>query len=135
MVPEKPKRRTRKAAAKPVVEAEDVAEVKETVAAETQVETIAEPKSTEPVVTSSESEDRKPKRSGWWQKKGFSKKPGRLPAALLRMTKPAETPVFFMFCRRTAPFQSMAELLHAFCCGNQSSSRRTASSISSTLPA
>lgn len=71
VVPEKPKRRTRKAAAKPVVEAEDVAEVKETVAAETQVETIAEPKSTEPVVTSSESEDRKPKRSGWWQKKGF----------------------------------------------------------------
>ncbi|MFB8340844.1 Rne/Rng family ribonuclease [Brucella cytisi] len=63
---EKPKRRTRRAAAKPAVE------VEETVAVEAEVATIAEPqKSTEPVVTSSESEDQKPKRAGWWQKKGF----------------------------------------------------------------
>lgn len=63
---EKPKRRTRRAAAKPAVE------VEETVAVEAEVTTIAEPqKSAEPVVTSSESEDQKPKRAGWWQKKGF----------------------------------------------------------------
>ncbi|MCH4539305.1 ribonuclease E/G [Ochrobactrum sp. POC9] len=63
---EKPKRRTRRAAAKPVVE------VEETVVVEAEVATIAEPqKSAEPVVTSSESEDQKPKRGGWWQKKGF----------------------------------------------------------------
>ncbi|MEN3141774.1 ribonuclease E/G [Ochrobactrum sp. WV_118_8] len=63
---EKPKRRTRRAAAKPAVE------VEETVAVEAEVATIAEPqKSAEPVVTSSESEDQKPKRAGWWQKKGF----------------------------------------------------------------
>jgi len=63
---EKPKRRTRRAAAKPAVE------VEETVTVEAEVTTIAEPqKSAEPVVTSSESEDQKPKRAGWWQKKGF----------------------------------------------------------------
>ncbi len=64
---EKPKRRTRRAAAKPAVEVEETAAVE---AAE--VKTIAEPqKSAEPVVTSSEGEDQKPKRAGWWQKKGF----------------------------------------------------------------
>ncbi len=66
--PAKPKRRTRKAAAKPVVE------VEETVAVEAEVATVTEPqKSAEPVVTSSESEgeEQKPKRAGWWQKKGF----------------------------------------------------------------
>ena len=63
---EKPKRRTRRAAAKPAVE------VEETAAVEAEVTTIAEPqKSAEPVVTSSEGEDQKPKRAGWWQKKGF----------------------------------------------------------------
>jgi len=63
---EKPKRRTRRAAAKPVVE------VEETVVVEGEVALMAEPqKSAEPVVTSSESEDQKPKRGGWWQKKGF----------------------------------------------------------------
>ncbi|MHC5230507.1 Rne/Rng family ribonuclease [Brucella sp. LJL56] len=63
---EKPKRRTRRAAAKPIVE------VEETVLAEAEVATVAEPqKSAEPVVTSSESEEQKPKRAGWWQKKGF----------------------------------------------------------------
>lgn len=64
---EKPKRRTRRAAAKPAVEVEETAAVE---AAE--VTTIAEmQKSAEPVVTSSEGEDQKPKRAGWWQKKGF----------------------------------------------------------------
>ncbi|MFK0683214.1 ribonuclease E/G [Ochrobactrum sp. BD67] len=64
---EKPKRRTRRAAAKPAVEVEETAAVE---AAE--VTTIAETqKSAEPVVTSSEGEDQKPKRAGWWQKKGF----------------------------------------------------------------
>ncbi|MFK4819204.1 ribonuclease E/G [Ochrobactrum quorumnocens] len=59
----KPKRRTRKAAAKP--------EVEEAVA-ETEVAPAAEPqKVSEPVVTSSETEEQKPKRGGWWQKKGF----------------------------------------------------------------
>lgn len=63
---EKPKRRTRRAAAKPAAEVED------TVAVEADVATIAEPeKNAEPVVTSSESEEQKPKRAGWWQKKGF----------------------------------------------------------------
>ncbi|MEJ5019213.1 ribonuclease E/G [Ochrobactrum vermis] len=63
---EKPKRRTRRAAAKPIVE------VEEAVVAEAEVATIAEPqKSAEPVVTSSEGEEQKPKRAGWWQKKGF----------------------------------------------------------------
>ena len=65
---EKPKRRPRKAAAKP--EVEETA-VKETVA-EAEVATIAEPqKVSEPVVTSSDAEEQKPKRGGWWQKKGF----------------------------------------------------------------
>jgi ribonuclease E len=60
----KPKRRTRKAAAKP--------EAEEAVAVEAEVAPAAEPqKVSEPVVTSSETEDQKPKRGGWWQKKGF----------------------------------------------------------------
>lgn len=63
---DKPKRRTRRAAVKPAVEEE------ETAAVEAEVTTIAEPqKNAEPVVTSSEGEDQKPKRAGWWQKKGF----------------------------------------------------------------
>ncbi|MBB4092583.1 Rne/Rng family ribonuclease [Ochrobactrum pecoris] len=63
---EKPKRRTRRAAAKPMVEVEEVA------VADAEVATVVEPqKSAEPVVTSSESEEQKPKRAGWWQKKGF----------------------------------------------------------------
>ncbi|WP_435658022.1 Rne/Rng family ribonuclease [Brucella pituitosa] len=60
----KPKRRTRKAAAKP--------EVEEAVVVEAEVAPAAEPqKVSEPVVTSSETEEQKPKRGGWWQKKGF----------------------------------------------------------------
>ncbi|KAA9361406.1 Rne/Rng family ribonuclease [Ochrobactrum quorumnocens] len=59
----KPKRRTRKAAAKPEVE-EAVVEAEVAPAAEPQ-------KVSEPVVTSSETEEQKPKRGGWWQKKGF----------------------------------------------------------------
>ncbi|ASV85145.1 ribonuclease E [Ochrobactrum quorumnocens] len=59
----KPKRRTRKAAAKPEVE-EAVVEADVAPAAEPQ-------KVSEPVVTSSETEEQKPKRGGWWQKKGF----------------------------------------------------------------
>jgi len=60
----KPKRRTRKAAAKP--------EAEEAVAVEAEIAPAAEPqKVSEPVVTSSETEDQKPKRGGWWQKKGF----------------------------------------------------------------
>ncbi len=63
---EKPKRRTRKAAEKPTVELE------EAITIEAETTTIAEPqKSADPVVTSSESDDQKPKRAGWWQKKGF----------------------------------------------------------------
>lgn len=59
----KPKRRPRKAAAK--------SEVEEAVV-EAEVAPVAEPqKVAEPVVTSSETEDQKPKRGGWWQKKGF----------------------------------------------------------------
>ena len=60
----KPKRRTRKATAKP--------EVEEAVVVEAEVAPAAEPqKVSEPVVTSSETEEQKPKRGGWWQKKGF----------------------------------------------------------------
>ncbi|MBJ6131719.1 ribonuclease E/G [Ochrobactrum sp. Q0168] len=62
---EKPKRRTRKAVAKPVAVEESADEAVE---AEVAVE---EAKSAEPVVTSSESDEQKPKRGGWWQKKGF----------------------------------------------------------------
>ncbi|MCD4511391.1 ribonuclease E/G [Brucella pseudogrignonensis] len=59
----KPKRRTRKAAVKPEVEE---------VAVEPEVAPVAEAqKVTEPVVTSSDTEEQKPKRGGWWQKKGF----------------------------------------------------------------
>ncbi|WP_407975544.1 ribonuclease E/G [Brucella pseudogrignonensis] len=59
----KPKRRTRKTAAKPEVEE---------VAVEPEVAPVAEAqKVTEPVVTSSDTEEQKPKRGGWWQKKGF----------------------------------------------------------------
>ncbi|PWL17985.1 ribonuclease E/G [Falsochrobactrum shanghaiense] len=69
----KPKRRTRKAPAK---------QQAETVTAETEAATqpVPAPESepqpepeqpSEPVVTSSESEEQKPKRAGWWQKKGF----------------------------------------------------------------
>lgn len=59
----KPKRRTRKAAAK--------AEVEDAVV-EAEVATVTEPqKVSEPVVTSSETEEQKPKRGGWWQKKSF----------------------------------------------------------------
>jgi ribonuclease E len=48
------------------------AEVEDSVAVEADVATIADPqKNAEPVVTSSESEEQKPKRAGWWQKKGF----------------------------------------------------------------
>ena len=65
----KPKRRTRKAAAK--TEAEDVA-IEAEVAVIEEPKKVAEPeKVTEPVVTSSETEEQKPKRGGWWQKKGF----------------------------------------------------------------
>lgn len=64
---EKPKRRTRKAAAKPV--AEEVAAEPEAAPVEV---VVAEPqKVAEPVVTSSDTEEQKPKRGGWWQKKGF----------------------------------------------------------------
>ena len=59
----KPKRRTRKAAVKPEVEE---------VAVEPEAAPVAEAqKVTEPVVTSSDTEEQKPKRGGWWQKKGF----------------------------------------------------------------
>ncbi|GAA5625223.1 MULTISPECIES: ribonuclease E/G [unclassified Brucella] len=59
----KPKRRTRKTAVKPEVEE---------VAVEPEVAPVAEAqKVTEPVVTSSDTEEQKPKRGGWWQKKGF----------------------------------------------------------------
>ncbi len=65
----KPKRRTRKAAAK--TEAVDVS-VEAEVAVVEEPKKVAEPeKVTEPVVTSSETEEQKPKRGGWWQKKGF----------------------------------------------------------------
>jgi len=65
---EKPKRRTRKAAAKPVAEVEEAVAVE----AEAEVAVIEEPaKQTEPVVTSSDTDEQKPKRGGWWQKKGF----------------------------------------------------------------
>jgi len=59
----KPKRRTRKTAAKPEVE-EVAVEPEAAPVAETQ-------KVAEPVVTSSDTEEQKPKRGGWWQKKGF----------------------------------------------------------------
>ncbi|MBC2885040.1 Rne/Rng family ribonuclease [Ochrobactrum sp. CM-21-5] len=63
----KPKRRTRKAAATPVEEVQETpVPVVETEAASEETQ-----KSVEPVVTSSETDDAKPKRSGWWQKKGF----------------------------------------------------------------
>jgi len=59
----KPKRRTRKTAVKPEVEE---------VAVEPEVAPVAEAqKVTELVVTSSDTEEQKPKRGGWWQKKGF----------------------------------------------------------------
>ena len=59
----KPKRRTRKTAAKPEVEE---------VAVEPEAAPVAEAqKVAEPVVTSSDTEEQKPKRGGWWQKKGF----------------------------------------------------------------
>ena len=63
---EKPKRRARKTAAKPVEVEEAATEVEaEAVVIEEQG------KQTEPVVTSSETDEQKPKRGGWWQKKGF----------------------------------------------------------------
>lgn len=67
---DKPKRRApRKAAVKAEVE-ETVAEVAAKPVAEPQK--AAEPqKVAEAVVTSSDTEDKKPKRGGWWQKKGF----------------------------------------------------------------
>ncbi|MBA8838586.1 ribonuclease E/G [Ochrobactrum sp. RH2CCR150] len=65
---EKPKRRTRKAAAQQVAEVEEALAVE----AEAEVAVIEEPaKQTEPVVTSSDTDEQKPKRGGWWQKKGF----------------------------------------------------------------
>ena len=76
---EKPKRRTRKAAAKPAVE--DVAAEptrEEAPAPQVEPEATPEPevapepaKPVAPVVTSSDKEEQKPKRGGWWQKKGF----------------------------------------------------------------
>ncbi|MFD1197339.1 Rne/Rng family ribonuclease [Brucella gallinifaecis] len=72
----KPKRRTRKAPAKPEVKEAAIAEPSVEQAAEpekpVEVQKAAEPeKIIEPVVTSSEKEEQKPKRGGWWQKKGF----------------------------------------------------------------
>lgn len=65
----KPKRRTRKVAAK--AEAENLAAESE-LAPAAEPQKAAEPeKVAEPVVTSSETEEQKPKRGGWWQKKGF----------------------------------------------------------------
>jgi len=70
---EKPKRRTRKAATK--VEVEETVEETAPVAEPQKVvepQKVIEPqKVTEAVVTSSETEEKKTKRGGWWQKKGF----------------------------------------------------------------
>lgn len=68
----KPKRRTRKAAAKTeaAVEAEETVVEAETPAVE-KAKPVEPEKPAEPVVTSSEADEQKPKRSGWWQKKGF----------------------------------------------------------------
>ncbi|WP_343314294.1 Rne/Rng family ribonuclease [Brucella sp. BE17] len=76
---EKPKRRTRKAAPKPAVEVEAApTEVAPAPQVAAEPEALPEPEATpepakpaEPVVTSSDKEDQKPKRGGWWQKKGF----------------------------------------------------------------
>ncbi|MBV2142913.1 Rne/Rng family ribonuclease [Falsochrobactrum sp. TDYN1] len=63
----KPRRRTRKVAAKP----EAAEPAPETETATQHAPAVEAEKPTEPVVTSSESEGQKPKRAGWWQKKGF----------------------------------------------------------------
>ncbi|WP_445438788.1 Rne/Rng family ribonuclease [Daeguia caeni] len=69
---EKPKRRTRKAAPKAAAEAVTAVEEETVKNAATPQETAAEEtKPAEPSVTSSNSEEQKPKRVGWWQRKGF----------------------------------------------------------------